>query len=527
MTEGKQREFSRLRSFIWPVHGHELKKLLPMLAVAFFIAFAYNILRGMKDTLIVTASDCGAEVIPFLKVWAMLPMALLLTSVYVKLCHRYSTTKVFYLMMGGFLVFFALFTFVAYPLQDVLHPHGLCDWLDAHLPASFAGAVAMIRYWTFSLFYGMCELWGVVCLSLLFWGFANEVTRVCEAKRFYGLFGLGANTSAMAAGYVAVYLSNRVYNPNWIIGDNVWHQSLILLTLCVLGSGAIIMVVFHWLQRHVVDRMPNEEHRDNKQLKKLESKPSMRESFSYLLRSKYLIRVAIVVIAYNLVINLVEVLWKDQVKMLHPDANAYNGYMGYVTMLTGVIATFMAIFVSGNVIRKWGWTTAAMLTPAILIITSIGFFIFYFFPSDQLAVLTSFLGMAPLSMVALFGSAQNVLSRASKYTVFDSTKELAFIPLSRESRVKGKAAIDGVSSRLGKSGGSVIYQGLFFLFGPLSRCAPYVAGMLVLVLGGWLIAIRSLGRRFKLLTTEPEPAAATPQPDPVVDGATPGRSVAV
>ncbi len=512
MTEPSEREFSRLRSFFWPVHNRELAKLLPMLTVAFFIAFAYNILRGMKDSLIVTASSCGAEVIPFLKVWAMLPMALVLTSVYVKLCHRYSTTKVFYLMMGGFLAFFTIFCFVAYPLRDVIHPHGICDWLQLHLPQSFAGAIAMIRYWSFSLFYAMCELWGVVCLALLFWGFANEVTKVSEATRFYGLFGLGANMSAIAAGWISFHLSNRVFNPNWIIGSDVWHQSLILLTLCVLGSGLIVMGVFHWLQRHVVDQIPPSEHRANKQLKKLEAKPSMRESFSYLFKSKYLIRVAIVVVAYNLVINLVEVLWKDQVKMLHPDPNAYNAYMGWVTGVTGVIATLMALFVSGNVIRRFGWTTAALLTPMILVITSIGFFTFYFFPGEHLAVLTGILGTTPLAMVAFFGSAQNALSRASKYTVFDSTKELCFIPISRESRVKGKAAIDGVSSRMGKSGGSIVYQGLFMTVGPLTACAPYIAGILALVIGGWLVAIRSLGRRFKVLTEEPEPAATPPAP---------------
>lgn len=527
MKGNSEREFSRLRSFFWPIHNRELIKLLPMLAIAFCIAFAYNILRGMKDSVIVPTASCGAEVIPFLKMCVVLPLAIILTSIYVKLCHRYSTTKVFYIMIGGFLVFFALFAFVAYPLRETIHLHSLCDWLELHLPQSVAGAIAMIRYWSFSLFYGMCELWGVVCLTLLFWGFANEVTKVGEATRFYGLFGLGANMSAIAAGWISFRLSSRVFNPNWIIGSDAWHQSLILLTLCVLGSGMVVMAIFHWLQRHVVDQIPPSEHRANKQLKKLEAKPSMRESFAYLFKSKYLIRVAIVVVAYNVVINLVEVLWKDQVKMLHPDANAYNAYMGWVTAATGIIATLMALFVSGNVIRKFGWTTAALLTPMILIITSIGFFTFYFFPGEHLAVLTGILGTTPLAMVAFFGSAQNALSRASKYTVFDATKELCFIPISRESRVKGKAAIDGVSSRMGKSGGSIIYQGLFVVCGPLTACAPYVAGILVLVLGGWLVAIRSLGRRFKALTTEPEPVPPPPTAEPTTEPAVAGQSVAV
>ena len=468
-----------------------------MLMMAFLIAFCYNILRGMKDSLIVTAADSGAAVIPFLKVWAMLPMAVIMTTLYVKLSHRYSSEKVFYIMVSIFLSFFAIFTFILYPLQDYIHPHAFCIRLQEVLPEGLGGMVAMIRYWSFSLFYGMCEIWGVICLTVGFWGFVNEVTKVSEATRFYGLFGLGANTSTIAAGPVAIFLSNRAYNPNWIIGADAWHQSLILLTLAVLAAGISVMLLFRWFHKRVIPKVELPETSENKQLKKLERKPSMRESFRYLANSRYLIMMAIVVVAYNLVINLVEVAWKDQVKILHPEANSYNAYMGTVTMWTGIFATLMAIFVSGNVIRKWGWTVAALLTPAVLIITSFGFFGF---------LLT---GVASTSLIVFFGSAQNVLSRASKYTVFDATKELCFIPLGRESKVKGKAAIDGVSSRVGKSGGAVIYQFLLIGCGQVIRCAPYVALILTGVLGGWVFAVRSLGRKFNRLTgQEPEPVEA-------------------
>ncbi len=61
--------FSKWRAFFWPIHSHELKKLTPMLLIFFLISFAYNILRNLKDTLIVTATASGAEAIPFIKVF--------------------------------------------------------------------------------------------------------------------------------------------------------------------------------------------------------------------------------------------------------------------------------------------------------------------------------------------------------------------------------------------------------------------------------------------------------------------------
>ena len=76
---------------------------------------------------------------------------------------------------------------------------------------------------------------------------------------------------------------------------------------------------------------------------------------------------------------------------------------------------------------------------------------------------------------------------------------MAFIPLGHECKLKGKAAIDGVGSRLGKSGGSFIHQGLLMFFATLSSSAPYVAAILVLVIIGWMVAVRALGIKFAAL----------------------------
>jgi AAA family ATP:ADP antiporter len=79
---------------------------------------------------------------------------------------------------------------------------------------------------------------------------------------------------------------------------------------------------------------------------------------------------------------------------------------------------------------------------------------------------------------------------------------MAFIPLDHESKLKGKAAIDGVGSRLGKSGGSLIHQGLLMVFATVSSSAPYVAIILMVVIGLWIISVRSLGHQFSSLVGE-------------------------
>src|SRR5207244_4410860 len=134
--------------------------------------------------------------------------------------------------------------FLLYPNRDALHPHAFADMLQSILPAGCKGLIAMVRNWTFTIFYVMSELWGNIILFVLFWGFANQVTRLGEAKRFYGLFGFGANFSGIIAGQVSVFLTRKVFNPNIPIGTNGWEQSMMLLLSLVVISGVISLALF-------------------------------------------------------------------------------------------------------------------------------------------------------------------------------------------------------------------------------------------------------------------------------------------
>lgn len=51
----------------------------------------------------------------------------------------------------------------------------------------------------------MAELWGSVVVSVLFWGFANTITKVDEAEQFYPFFGLGANVALIFSGQAVRY----------------------------------------------------------------------------------------------------------------------------------------------------------------------------------------------------------------------------------------------------------------------------------------------------------------------------------
>lgn len=58
----------------------------------------------------------------------------------------------------------------------------------------------MVEYWSFSLFFCLAELWGSVVISVLFWGLANEVCSVSEARAVYPLMGIAANVALVSWG---------------------------------------------------------------------------------------------------------------------------------------------------------------------------------------------------------------------------------------------------------------------------------------------------------------------------------------
>lgn len=464
-----------------------------MFFMFFLISFNYNALRACKDSLVVTAPQSGAEAIPFIKVWAILPGALLLTYLFTRLANRFSREKVFYIMMCIFLGFFLLFTFVLFPAQEYLHPVQLADKMQAILPEGCKGLIAMFRNWTFTLFYAMSELWGTAILSVLFWGFANAVMKVDEAKRYYGLLMIGANIAGICSGQASVYLSDTHFLAFLPYGKCSWDQSILFLNCLVIASGVATIALFRWLNCTVIRHSETDAEPPEK------IKMSMRNNFAYLMKSKYLVCIALVVLTYNVVINLIEVVWKNQIKELYPHPGAYNVYMGEMMTLMGIIAT-IAAFATVSAMRRFSWTVTALIPPIIILTTGSCFFAFVLFPDSGLTWFATILGSTPLVLSVTLGGIQNSLSRASKYTIFDATKELAFIPLSNECKLKGKAAIDGVGSRLGKSGGSMIHQGLLLVFSTVAASTPYVAIIFLFVVLIWIFSVVSLGKQFDALT---------------------------
>merc|ERR1711981_93764 len=114
----------------------------------FFILFNYTILRDTKDALLGTAPNSSTE-----------------------------GYNLFNIMIGSFITFFGIFAYVIYPSIEYIHPNiSYIASLQAEYPR-WHYPISIYGNWTFTIFYALSELWGSAMISLLFWQFANEITR--------------------------------------------------------------------------------------------------------------------------------------------------------------------------------------------------------------------------------------------------------------------------------------------------------------------------------------------------------------
>lgn len=172
--------------------------------------------------------------------------------------------------------------------------------------------------------------------------------------------------------------------------------------VCTLGV-AIIGIHAH-VQKNVMtdpECVPAEVGRPKS---KTATSMGLRESAKYLAASPYIRNLAILVIAYGMSINIVEVTWKGNLKRAFPDPNAYSAFMGNFSTATGSV-TLMMMILGRFIFQKFGWTTAALVTPTVLALTGAFFFSLIMF-EGTFSPLLAFFGTTPLMAAVLIGAAQ-------------------------------------------------------------------------------------------------------------------------
>ncbi|MDA9832374.1 NTP/NDP exchange transporter [Gammaproteobacteria bacterium] len=480
-------DMGRLRKAFFPIMNWELPKFLPMAAIIFLTIYNFTMLRTIKDAFVVPNTG-GAETLAYIKAGMVLPLSILGSLLYIKIRGSSTFERTYYFVVAFFLSFFMLFWQVLYPNMDSLHmSQSAIESLQASYPV-FRFVIPIIGKWVYAFYYAFAELWGSFCLSVLFWQFANDNCGPHEAKRFYPLFILCGNIANLALSFFTEHLATLPTD------DLVTEASEMTLV-----TGVIMVLVFRWMNRSILTQ---EQYRSDVLVRKKKVKLSFKESMRHLVKSKYVLYIAVLILSYGIITNLVEQTWKAEVKTIYSTEQQWLGFMAFYQRALA-IASIVFVYISKGIISRYGWRACALITPICLGITGVVFFSYILF-DQSLAMLIATIFMDPVIFASWFGGVGVLLSKSAKYSFFDPSKEMAFIPLDDDLRVSGKAAADGVGARLGKSAGGLIQIGLFTVLPASTQhsIAPYLGLIVVVLTGVWLVSVFRLNVLYQAKTKE-------------------------
>lgn len=463
-----------------------LYKYLPTSLLFLFSAYIYSLLRGVKDSILVPA--LGAELISFIKFYGVFPATVIFFICFAKLANILSRDRLYYVITTFFISFFMVYAFVLSPNQELIHPN-----LD-HLVDSFPQLkfqIIMIQNWSTTLFYVMSELCGTVLLTLLFWQLANDIYNIKEAKKTYASFGLIGQLGLVFAGVVQNYISIYfVKNPSDL---GSWDLTIKWMMFSIFVSGVILMCLYRWIYKNVLNNPELCDREHNTVREKISL--SVIDSFKYVFSSKYLWLIMIIVFCYGVGINMIEIVWKAQLRLKYLTESSYSTFIGTFHIYFGFL-TIVVMLCGTYVLRTFKWIVSALFTPIGAGSTGVIFFCMILFRDVFEPLLTPF-NINVLTMSVVIGSLQVILFKSFNYAFVDSTKEMAFIPLDRELRIKGKAAVDVIGGRFGKAFGAILQQFMFHFISPnLGDLTLEIFVVFVITMFMWFFAVLALNKEF-------------------------------
>lgn len=470
-----------------PIRSNEWSKFLCLVMMIALVTYIHSILKLSKDVLIL--SHLTTEVISAIKVWVVLPISMLVMLLYIKLSDTFKRSTLFHLLTWFFIGFFVLFATIIYPNYQALTIQFNPEWSVRYPFLKYV--LMIISNWHFTMFYLCSELWVTVMLSISAWQTINHITSMEESKRFYPLLGFSANIGMVLASYFAKYFAKH---------NQDWQGTLNASTISVVIAAALLSWTLVRLVKLIGDEGFNGSVAIGGRVKKHKAKLNFSDSVKMIFSSRVVLLIVLLLLSYNISLNIIEGIWKKSIELsFSGNANQIQQFMGSVSLYISLLSAALAI---GGVyiLKTVSWRTAALITPVLFIISGSIFFLYLIFRNSDL-LQAVIVGGSAVYTAALVGAFHNIAARSSKHTIYDSTKEMVYIPLSDEIKTKGKAAAEMIGSRFGKGSGAFIQQFLLTLFPSMTLMdlTPILGVIFVVLMVAWLYSTFKLSDLLKSL----------------------------
>lgn len=435
-----------VRFFFPDIKKEEVKKFGLLAFTLFFVLGTYWILRLLKDVFVYELAfpkefwplGQGISMIKYLKPASFL-MIFLISFIYAKLVDKFKTHQLFYIIISFYITFFTLITGVILAM-NTWGVHAIGKY-----PLAIAGCAG----------YLITESYGSLVVAL-FWSFTVSRSTPDQAKRCFPFIITIAQVGT-------------------ILGSSLVYMSFpdeLLFGLCLVSLACVILTV-----RYFVQEVPAEEGT----LSGKKKKPDILAGIKLIVTQPYLIGVFVVSTFYEVAKTIVDFQMKSQASLL-PEVD-FKSFIGKFGMFVNFLTFMMALFGTSKLIKKFGLRFCLLFSPAISGSALIALYLYYQSNPDPLSLLNvTFVVMIILTSIS--------------YAVNNPSKEMMYIPTSKDAKFKAKGLIDMLGGRGAKATGARIGGSLTVLGDPAMTIASLMTfGTLISVgfVAAWIVAATFVG----------------------------------
>lgn len=386
------------------------------------ILSSQNFLHIVKDAMPMTLGN-GFSMIPILRIMSMI-ITTLLFPIYYFLINRYSIADIF-------IAFFMLSIIMLLTLGFIIFPSQINNSM-INISNSIEG---VIYYWHISLFYIFCDIWTFLAYGLLFWNTLNTAFNNHQAKEHYNFFLSFGNTGLIIAGI----LSLVIFNKKIRLDSNLIQIQFLFIILSAIFLLCIAIV--YYISNQYLSNM-RKEHMKNKS-KKL--KLNIIESIKYIIGNKYIMLMFLLSISYSVVQQLAEPHYQEEKKKMFNTFNNFVQINSVISIIIGIISIILNHY-GKKIYNRISWLGTSLIAPI-----SITFFLSLFLISKIIARIFAVENIYLHYIIFSLSILQFIVIKSIRFSIWDFSFEMLYVPLNSEQQSKGKAAISLLSAKYGKA----------------------------------------------------------------------------
>lgn len=213
------------------------------------------------------------------------------------------------------------------------------------------------------------------------------------------------------------------------------------------------------------------------------------EGLKLIITKPYVFGIFLVVALFEVVSTMVDYQMKVLASRLpeYATGEALTSFLGFFGICANGLALLMALFGTSYMMRRFGLTFCLLAFPCALGIA--------------MMLLLLMTGFTTSSYVLMWSSfAVMIIAKGLAYSLGSPSKEMMYIPTSKDVQYKAKGFIDAFGARAAKGAGALFnktfLEGLSNANVMVQICAFVSFG----VIGLWLVAATYVGRTFNWLT---------------------------